>query len=153
MHDDISRLSGRFDPHRLPEFAPDRGLWPRVLAAHQRQVRWRRWQRGAGLAAASVVAGLALWTVQPPPQPGSLAFQRESQVLEREWQNLAAQRRAPAAELARVRVIDASLQAAYDRAASVDELAPLWQRRNEVLRGMIAQLQAPEAGVAGVTRI
>lgn len=158
MHDDQTRdLRGGFDPRRLPEFAPDPRLWARVLAMHQHQRRVRRWRRGGGLAAAALVAGFALWLAVPRPQPmlpSALAVQHESQLLEREWQRLALQHHAAASELARVRVIDATLQAAYDRDASADELAPLWQRRNQVLRGLIAQVQGTaDGGLSGVTRI
>jgi hypothetical protein len=34
------------------------------------------------------------------------------------------------------------LQSAYDRGAGSDELAPLWQQRNEALRGLILVAQA-----------
>jgi hypothetical protein len=51
-------------------------------------------------------------------------------------------------------LIDATLQAAYDRGARADELAPLWHQRNEALRGLITQFQTSGAHEASaITRI
>ena len=52
------------------------------------------------------------------------------------------------------RRIDAALQAAYDRGARANELAPLWQKRNRALRDVIAQYRSAGPGDAlAVTRI
>ena len=53
-----------------------------------------------------------------------------------------------AAGTARLHMIDAALQAAYDRGAAPAELKPLWQQRNDALRGLILVAQNDE-----VTRI
>jgi hypothetical protein len=131
----------------LPVFTPDAGLWPRIAAAHEKNRPPRRprgWQWMA-IAAAAAVAFAGILTVPRAPT-GTLAVegQRESQRLEREWQALAAAPAGirPAASIARLHVIDAALQAAYDRGARADELAPLWKQRNEALRGLILTAQA-----------
>jgi hypothetical protein len=67
--------------------------------------------------------------------------QRESQSLEREWHALPRAAAQPAG-LARLHVIDATLQSAYDRGARVDELQPLWKERNDALRGLILAARA-----------
>ena len=81
----------------------------------------------------------------PRAPTGTVAIegQRESQKLEREWQALAPAPAGirPSASIARLQVIDAALQAAYDRGARADELAPLWKQRNEALRGLILTAQ------------
>ncbi len=56
--------------------------------------------------------------------------------------------RAACASLARLYMIDAALQAAYDRGAQPDELQPLWKQRNDALRGLILIARTDE-----VTRI
>jgi hypothetical protein len=131
----------------LPVFAPDAELWPRIVAAHakQRRVRApRRWIAFAAAAAVVVAAIIVLprWTAPKPGEPLAAEGLRESQALEREWHALTPASARPTVDLARLRVIDAALQAAYDRGADTDELAPLWQQRNEALRGLILIAQA-----------
>jgi hypothetical protein len=67
----------------------------------------------------------------------ALEGQRESQALENEWRALAPASARPTSDIARLYLIDAALQAAYDRGAEADELQPLWKQRNEALRGLI----------------
>lgn len=146
---------------QLPEHAPDAGLRARVLTARSRQLRARRWRRGlAAAVAAAIIATVIGWpqsAMNPRPadaQAELASGQRESQALQAQWQRLAAERPAGDTALTRVRIIDANLQAAYDRGDGTRELAPLWQRRNEALRGLIARLRDAQATApAAVTRI
>jgi len=130
----------------LPVFEPDAELWPRIVAAHaqSRAARpRRRWLAGAGIAAAAAVVIAAIVAVpRRNVEPPSLAAQRESQALEREWQSLTPVSARPAADLARLHVIDAALQSAYDRGAQADELGSLWKERNDALRGLILTARA-----------
>lgn len=144
MHHDGLTPRG-FDPRRLPEFVPDPSLWPRIAAAQQQRVSRRRRVRGvlgaaiaASFAAAVLLGGRSL---HAPVAPGAaLAMQDESRALEDQWRRLAGAQ-AAALGSTRLRAIDAELQAAYDRGASSNELAPLWQQRNRALRGLIAVMQ------------
>ena len=130
----------------LPVFAPDAGLWSRIAAEHAKRnatPRPRRWIALA--AAAAVVAAIVAvprFTGTNPGEPVAVEGVRESQALEREWRALTPVSARPSVDLARLRVIDAALQSAYDRGAGSDELAPLWQQRNETLRGLILVAQA-----------
>ncbi|MGA9421112.1 MAG: hypothetical protein WBW61_02055 [Rhodanobacteraceae bacterium] len=137
----------------LPEFAPDAMLWPRVLAAHRRRRRIRNLLRvGVGSAIAAVlVAALVLMPrpVQRDATGNLLARQRESQTLEREWQGMRHNVTASPSACANVRLIDRALQAAYDRGAKPEELAPLWRKRNAALRILIANRR----GMTAVARI
>ncbi|WP_028916123.1 hypothetical protein [Pseudoxanthomonas sp. J35] len=104
----------------LPE-PPEPDLWPRVLAARRRQRRQRRVVAGAasfGLAALLVVA---LWPRLQPPQPAV-----DAPAIVQATPDVDAQ----------LRALDRALQVAYDRGASDDELAPLW----EVRQALAAQL-------------
>ena len=144
------------DLHQLPVFRPDAALWPRMVAAQRRHTRAQRWRRGGvSLAAAVAVCAAVLLLPHPLPplQQEIVAGQRESQTLGSQWLRLANSTRPGATGLARVRVIDAALQAAYDRGARADELAPLWRQRNQALRGLIAHVQATDPNDALVTRI
>jgi hypothetical protein len=142
----------------LPDFTPDPQLWSRIAAAHASTDASatarapRRSYRLAGLAAAAAAIVIVAIIAGPraPMQPALVDGQRESQTLETEWRSLtpATQATRPAAGLARLHVIDADLQAAYDRGAEADELQPLWQQRNDALRGLILIAQTDE-----VTRI
>jgi len=130
----------------LPVFAPDADLWSRIAAAHAKRTtapRPRRWIALA--AAAAVVAAIVAvpkLTGTKPREPVALDGQRESQALESEWHALTPVSARPSVDLARLRVIDAALQSAYDRGAGSEELAPLWKQRNEALRGLILTAQA-----------
>lgn len=154
-----SHSTPRFDPNQLPYFEADAALWPRIVAAQQQRVSRKRWQLGAfgAAAAAAVFAVVLVGPLHRPLDAGdggfAIAAQRESQSLESEWLRLTAAGNA-ASGTSRVRVIDAELQAAYDRGANKDELAPLWQQRNDALRGLIAGMQAGATNrVASITRI
>ena len=144
FHDAASGI----DLRQLPVFKPDSALWPRMVAAQQRRTRVQRWRRGSfSLAAAAAVCAAVV-------QQEIAAGQRESQTLESQWLQLANSTRPGATGLARVRVIDDALQAAYDRGAQADELAPLWRQRNQALRGLIARVQDTDPNDAlAVTRI
>jgi hypothetical protein len=140
----------------LPVFEPDPKLWSRIATAHADSVqparpvarRSRRWIGALAAAAAIVVAVIA--TVPRTHVEPALAdeAQHESQTLEREWRELTPVANRPAAGLARLYMIDAALQAAYDRGAEPAELKPLWQQRNDALRGLILVARTDE-----VTRI
>lgn len=161
----------RIPPHDTPRsgladltaFAPPADLRDRVLSARKRQFRARH-MRPAWLAvAAAAVIALVIGWPQPATNPtppdtvstnGVIGDLQESQSLEAQWQKLAAGQLQPRESLARVRMIDATLQSAYDRGADSRELSALWQRRNHVLRGMITRLRSGEpAGSSVVTRI
>lgn len=144
------------DLRQLPVFMPDARLWPRVVAEqHRRLARRRRGRFWLGAAAAAICAGAVLLPrMMPSPQRAMLAGQQESQALEQQWRTLAARAQADTLGLSRVRAIDAALQAAYDRGARANELAPLWQKRNRALRDVIAQYRSAGPGDAlAVTRI
>jgi len=128
----------------LPVFTPDANLWPRIRAAHEsrRSQRPRRWIAGIGLAAAAAAVAAIVMLPRSAPEPGFVEGQRESQSLEREWQALLPATTRPAADLARLHMIDTALQSAYDRGAQADELQPLWQQRNQALRGLIINTRA-----------
>lgn len=140
----------------LPVFEPDGALWSRIEAAHAHakkpatkpQRRPLRLAIGFATAAALVVAVIATLP-RGGIEPAVVDGQRESQTLESEWRTLppAAATR-PAAGIARLHMIDAALQAAYDRGAEPAELKPLWQQRNDALRGLILVAQTDD-----VTRI
>jgi len=123
---------------QLPEFSADADLWPRIVAAHaQRQPVRRRYRWIAVAAAAAVIAGVVLTLPRTGTESIALEGQRESQALENEWRALAPASARPTADIARLYLIDAALQSAYDRGAEADELQPLWKQRNEALRGLI----------------
>ena len=134
----------------LPVFEPAADLWPRILAAHERKPRGVRNQRriAAFEAAAAVLVAAILIVPRTADVPRLSDGQRESQSLEREWQALPAASARAAADVARLHVIDTALQAAYDRGAHADELQPLWQQRNQALRGLIVSARSD-----AVTRI
>jgi hypothetical protein len=138
----------------LPVFEPDTALWSRISAAHERAkkpvARRRPWRLAAGFAtAAALVVAILASVPRNDIKPALVDGQQESQTLESEWRALtpAAMNR-PAAGLARLHMIDAALQAAYDRGAEPAELKPLWQQRNDALRGLILVARTDE-----VTRI
>ena len=131
----------------LPVFEPDAALWSLIAAEHAKRnatPRPRRWIALAAAAAvvAAVIALVPKFTGTKPGEPLAIEGQRESQALEREWQSLTPVSARPSVDLARLRIIDAALQSAYDRGADGDELAPLWKERNEALRGLILTAQA-----------
>lgn len=145
------------DLSRLPRFEPDPALWQRIVATHASRQRRRR-IGGAGFAAvAAAVFAAVLLVPRTPPAPVAIdavaAGERESRMLEDEWLRLAPDARPLPS--ARLRAIDAALQAAYDRGAPGDEVAPLWRQRNQALRGLIVRAQdgMPADALATVTRI
>lgn len=146
-----------FDPRQLPEFEPDSGLWARIEAAQRAEQRVRRWRTGGWVAAAAMLAGVAVLLLpraSPSLSQDAVVGQRESQVLESEWQQLASGGRTGTGGTTQLRVIDDALQAAYDRGAAADELARLWQERNQALRGLIAGFQrSGTRDMLAITRI
>jgi hypothetical protein len=81
------------------------------------------------------------------PKPGE--WQARSHALEQEW--LASSRESMDPRYrAELRLIDAQLQAAYDRGASPSELAPLWKLRSEALQELV---RSDNGRVRAVTRI
>lgn len=146
-NDQVESVALSVDLRQLPEFTPGAHLWPRIAAAQQRRMRLRRWGRGgiAAATAAVVCAAVLLTSYRIQPQQLVADGQRESQVLEGEWRRLAGASDPGSGGLTRLRFIDATLQAAYDRGAQADELAPLWRQRNQALRGLISHFQNPNA--------
>jgi hypothetical protein len=138
----------------LPVFEPDTALWSRIAAAHESAkkpiARRRPWRLAVGFAAAAALVVAVIATVpRNDVEPALVDGQRESRTLESEWRALTpAAATRPAAGLARLHMIDAALQAAYDRGAEPAELKPLWQQRNDALRGLILVARTDE-----VTRI
>ena len=108
----------------------------RPAAPPPRGRRARAGWRTAGLAA-TPAAVTALPRIGVDRGADDLAsWQQRSQALEREWQardTLAGDARARA----QLRLIDGELQAAYDRAATATELAPLWRQRSEALHDLL----------------
>ena len=141
----------------LPVHEPDPALWSRIAAAHAGSIRpvaskpkRRPWRLAIGFAtAASLVVAVIATLPRNEVEPALVEGQRESQSLESEWRTLTpAAATRPAAGIARLHMIDAALQAAYDRGAEPAELKPLWQQRNDALRGLILVARTDE-----VTRI
>ncbi len=146
------------DFSRLPEFTPDPALWSRISAAQRARQRRRRGLFGAGGAAVAAALFAAVLVLPRAPAPDAridavAAGERESRALEAEWLRVAAEARP--LPTARLRAIDAALQAAYDRGARADEVAPLWQQRNQALRGLLVRAQdgTTVEAVATLTRI
>ncbi len=115
-----------------------------------------------GLAAAAAAALLVtgVWQLRDPRSVNDrdvAAWQKESQTLESEWLRIANPGPGPVSlsGMARLRAIDATLQAAYDRGADAGEISPLWQQRNRALRGLIASVHdsGQSNQPADVTRI
>lgn len=103
----------------LPE-PPEPGLWPRVLAARRRQRRQRRVVAGVASFGVAALLAVALWPgVQAPPAVDTPAIVQATPDVDEQ-----------------LRALDRALQTAYDRGASDDELAPLW----EVRQALAAQL-------------
>ncbi len=157
---DEQRFNASADPfglQQLPVFAPGDGLWPRVLAGQRQRRRIQRWQRGGATVAAAVFACAAIVLLphpQAPLQQDIVAVQRESHALEGQWLQVANAAVGEVPNLTRVRMIDADLQAAYDRGADARDIAPLWQQRNEALRGLIARARDTNTDTAPLlTRI
>lgn len=142
-----------FDASKLPMFEPAAALWPRIVAARRHRQRTQRW-RLAGVAAAAVIGTAAVLSL---PRPATVSDSplatglRESQTLESEWRSLSAARDATTGGTTRLRMIDASLQSAYDRDAPAAELTELWQRRNAALRQLILGLRDTGADALGGT--
>ena len=151
-------MSQGVDFSRLPEFTPDRALWSRICAAHAARQRRRRGFFGAGGAAIAAAVLAAVLALPRAPSPDAridavAAGERESRLLEAEWLRVAADARP--LPTARLRAIDVALQAAYDRGARAEEVAPLWQQRNQALRGLLVRAQdgMGRETVATLTRI
>lgn len=133
---ELSLQSLRLDA--LPEFEPPASLWPRIQQAHARRLRRRRLLRWS--AAAAVVVGVALGIgLQRSPTDHTLAqLEADSRALEQAYAQLP-----HAVDIAldgelELRVLERSLQRAYDRGASAEELLPLWRQRVELLGSLIA---------------
>lgn len=157
---DSKASAGCVDLHQLPVFTPDAALWPRVLAGQRRRRHVQRVQRFGACVGAMIFACAAIVLLPHPLQPLQplqqqiAAGQRESQALESQWLRVAGSMPAATSNLTRVRIIDADLQAAYDRGAAAQDIAPLWRQRNEVLRGLIAHVRDTNTDAAPmVTRI
>lgn len=132
--------TSRVDLRTLPEFAPGSGLWARIESGVRARRSRRRWSAVGLAVTATAVALVTLVPMQrggPPTSSQTLTGQAQSQMLEKQWQELAASVRTAPAGATRLRVIDAALQSAYDRGAAPNEIQPLWKERNRALRGLI----------------
>lgn len=124
----------------LPEFDPPADLWPRIAATYAR----RRQNRRRALFGTALAAGIALLAVAvpyrtAPPADRALAeLQLRSQALEHELAGLSARGAASIGSEIELRAIETALQSAYDRGGAADEIAPLWQARNDLLSSLIA---------------
>lgn len=108
----------------LPDLPPPDSLWPR-LAQRQRRIRQRQ-QAGTVLAAAAAFAGVLFFAL-----PHADLSQQPVPALARTT---------PAT---RLQAVDHALQAAYARGASDDELAPLWDIRQQLAS---VELPSPAQG-------
>ncbi len=138
---------------QLPEFDPDPALWGRIQTRSRRQRRWRRIRLGALTGAlASLLLVLALVHPVAPWQPTAVPDLALRQATSQQLQEQLAGVSGAADDfraLSDLRLIDARLQAAYDRNATDDEIAALWILRNDVLRAL-----GMDAGTSrSVTRI
>jgi hypothetical protein len=121
--------------HALPEFPLPAALWPNILATFARRRRRRRAAAAGFGVAATIALALVAYRAGPAAPDAVAGMQHESLVLQHRWR-AGAQPASPwPAELRRV---DASLQLAYDRGAETAEITALWQRRNDLLRILIA---------------
>lgn len=137
----------------LPEFDPPAWLDARVEATLARPVQRRgRWLLPLATAAGAALAALLAWRAPAPDAAVDAAWIARSRGLESELARVRMASDAPGnalaleAELAR---IDRALQAAYDRGAAAQELAPLWQRRTDTLDSLVAAYRHRD----GVVRI
>lgn len=138
----------------LPEHDPRPDLWSRIQFAHQRRKRQRR-RHGIWLGAMLASAALLLVVLLPRStefDPGAAeptGWQARSHALEQEWLESSRESMDPRYR-AELKLIDAQLQAAYDRGANPNELAPLWKLRSEALQELI---RSDNGSVRAVTRI
>ena len=118
----------------MPEAPVPDSLWPRVREQRRRQLRRRR--IGTGLASTALAALLLVsaWPDRPTRSPGPAA---QPPVLAGHGTD------------ERVRALDQALQTAYERGASDDEVAPLWEAR----RALLVQHHAPRDGASNVNDI
>lgn len=138
---------------QLPEFDPDPALWERIQARGRQQRQWRRIRFGVVTGAlASLLLVLALVYPVAPWQPTAAPDLAVRQATSQQLQEQLAAVSGAADDfraLSDLRLIDARLQAAYDRNATDDEIAALWILRNDVLRAL-----GMDAGTSrAVTRI
>ncbi|MBL8298268.1 MAG: hypothetical protein JNN30_07980 [Rhodanobacteraceae bacterium] len=136
----------------LPEFDPPARLWERIEAVHQqRRRRQRLAQWGMGVAAVLALATVLLVPRHDLASSDSRALaqlENRSRELEQTYADLSQTASAADSEV-ELRAVEFALQQAYDRGATLNELLPLWQQRNEVLVSLIAQA----ADGAQLTRI
>ena len=118
----------------MPEAPVPDSLWPRVREQRRRQLRRRR--IGTGLASTALAALLLVsaWPDRPTRSPGPAAHPPVLAVHGTDE---------------RVRALDQALQTAYERGASDDEVAPLWEAR----RALLVQHHAPRDGASNVNEI
>lgn len=138
LRDIIGRLPPSADTAHL---AAD--LWPRIAAAHLARQRRRRAQRWTAVAFAAAAAFAAVVVVPPwlAKPAAAVDWQARAQALEMQLNALSAPSDAGDivdTELAR---IDDALQAAYDRGAAANELAPLWKQRSDLLSALLSARQ------------
>lgn len=139
FHDLAARLPASAAVHALPA-----DLWPRIAAAHAVRRRQRRWQRlaavGGGVALVAMLA-LAPAGWQRHAAPPAIDWQARAQALELQLDAMPTPVASdPMARLAESELgrLDSNLQSAYDRGAVPRDLAPLWQRRSELLDALLS---------------
>lgn len=118
-HDPLLRRQLR----ALPDPAAPAGLRERVLAAHGRR---RLAIHGATGVAAAVVAVALILPALPSIDPAPSGAQHAAAPAPSRSNEVAA----------RLRAIDRALQAAYERGASDDEIAPLWRVRESLMSSL-----------------
>lgn len=149
MANDVDTAGVRGLLARLPEFEPDPRLWSRIVAARQHRQRVRLGWIATGLAATLAAVALLPRFAVDRDAADLASWQRQAQALEREWQARSGGE-GDARARAQLRLIDGELQAAYDRAATAIELAPLWRQRSEALHDLIDR---DEPRMRAVTRL
>lgn len=159
MRDSADNLTrAGLDLRALPVFAPNPALWTRILAAQHARTRRRRWLQGSFAAAAAIALLVTAWRLSGPlatVHDDLAATQLESRALQGQWRDIPDPGPIATAGMTRLRAIDATLQAAYDRGANEGEVAPLWQQRNRALRELIAsgQTRSQSNRFSDITRI
>lgn len=117
-----SQLRPLQDLAQAPDMSPPASLWPRVREGQRKALLRRRVLRGASASAmALLLVALVPWSSLQVTEPatGMVAAQGSDDVREQ------------------IVSIDRALQAAYDRGASDDEVAPMWDARSVLVARMV----------------
>lgn len=113
----------REELHALPEIPLPDALWQRVDSGRRRKLRRRK--LGAGIAALALVAVMATPLLAPLLTVDD-AIRGEQSIASRSADGVHDIQ-------ADLRALDRALQAAYDRGASDDEIAPMWVARSALV--------------------